>query len=685
VREPGQDRDQERTQGRHRTLVVACVIGLLVVFIAQLAVTVVRDSSTWDEGDHIYSGYQSWATRDFGLNPEHPPLIKLVTTTPLLGMRLNIPEPQDKMFMRAGFLGGKALLFESGNDAETILARTRTISAVLAVLLALVIFFGTSEMFGTWAGVFALAVWVFDPLAIAHGARVTTDTGASLCFFATTWAFYRYIKSPSVIRLALVGFAAGLSLATKHSGLFILPTLVLLAIAELAREWWATRQDVRTEEPLGRRALRLAGALVAAGVIAIAVLWASYGFRFAARPEGLALNPPFAEAVSGLSPTRNLLLSTAASWHVLPESYIYGLAAVLLGGEGYHSYALGTIYPHRVWFYFPLAFAIKTTLGFLGLVVLAVVAVGLGRMVRPREVLFLTIPPAFYFLFAMSSGMNIGVRHIMPVYVYLASLVGGAAWALGRANRRWWYVTVALLVLHVASTVKAFPNYMPYANEAWGGPSQTYRHLTDSSVDWAQQLKSVKRYCDERGVKDGWFAYFGQGVLEPRYYGIPLKPLPTADSLWIGERIQVPPAVDGPVFISAGVLAGWEFGPGALDPYAQFRQLKPIDVIDDTIFVFDGHFEIPLAAALGHAQSAAVLLAENKPDAALIEAQAAVALAPESVSTQSALGDALAALGRKDDARSAYARALDLSKTVEPAFQEGWVPGLEQKLAGGGS
>src|SRR5262249_38328552 len=163
------------------------------------------------------------------------------------------------------------------------------------------------------------------------------------------------------------------------------------------------------------------------------------------------------------------------------------------------------------------------------------------------------------FLFAMLSGMNIGVRHIMPVYVYLAALAGGTVWNLADSNRRWVYVASALLLLHVGSSVKAFPNYMPYANEAWGGPSQTYRRLTDSSVDWAQQLKSVKRYCDEHGlredVKAGWFAYFGQGVLEPRYYDIPLKALPTADSLWIGERIQVPPVIDGPVFISAGVLA----------------------------------------------------------------------------------------------------------------------------------
>ena len=99
-----------------------------------------------------------------------------------------------------------------------------------------------------------------------------------------------------------------------------------------------------------------------------------------------------------------------------------------------------------------------------------------------------------------------------------------------------------------------------------------------------------------------------EGVLEPHYYGIPSKPLPTADSLWMNERIDVPMTIDGTVLVSAGVLSGFEFGPGALNPYRQFQQLRPVAVIDDAVFVFEGHFEIPLASALGHAQHAMVLL-----------------------------------------------------------------------------
>ena len=658
-------------------MLVRILVGsLLLVFIGQLSVTIVRDTATWDEGDHIYSGYRSLANGDFGLNPEHPPLVKALAAVPLLPLGLNIPEPQNIYYVAAAFLGGKSLLFESGNDADEILARARIATGSLAVLLAILLFLAGSEMFGTWAGVLALAIWVFDPLAIAHGARVTTDTGCTLFFFATTYAFYRYLKTPSILRLILVGLAAGLTLATKHSGLMILPTLGILALVELIRQW-----PSRHDKPLLQSGVKLLGVLILTSLLAVALLWASYGFRFAARPDGLSLNPSFSDQIAGLGTIDTFLLSTAEGWHLLPESYLFGLAAVRHASEDYHSYLFGTIYPSHVWYYFPAAFVIKTTLGLLGLIALSVFALALRKVPYPREVTFLLIPATFYFLIAITGGMNIGIRHLMPVYAFLVVLVAGAALNLIRSNSRWVYAVGALLILHIGSSIVAFPNYMPYANEAWGGPSQTYRYLTDSSVDWAQQLKSVKRYCDQRNIKDGWFAYFGQGVLVPSYYGIPLKPLPTADSPFFGEEIPAPTTIDGTVFISAGVLAGWEYGPEPLDPYAQFRQVKPVDVIDDSVFVFQGHFEIPLAAALWKAQKATAMVAKGQTEDALAEVRQAVALAPDSVPVQTALGNALSALGQKDEARSAYLRALELAKTIQPEFQKGFVSVLEKKLS----
>jgi len=226
----------------------------------------------------------------------------------------------------------------------------------------------------------------------------------------------------------------------------------------------------------------------------------------------------------------------------------------------------------------------------------------------------------------------------------------------------------------------AFPNYIPYANELWGGSSQTHKYLTDSNSDWGQQLKSVKRYLDQRGVKDCWFLYFAAGVAEPSYYGIPCKPLPTINTLWLNWPIDVPNSIDGPVLISASNLSGVEFGPGPLDPYAQFKQLKPTAVIDHGVFVFDGKFEVPLVAAISKTQKAYNFLQAKELDQALRAAQESVALAPESIQTHNALGDVLRELGQPQQARASYERALELAKRIEPEFQTRSLPSIEERL-----
>jgi tetratricopeptide (TPR) repeat protein len=174
--------------------------------------------------------------------------------------------------------------------------------------------------------------------------------------------------------------------------------------------------------------------------------------------------------------------------------------------------------------------------------------------------------------------------------------------------------------------------------------------------------------------------YFAAGVAEPSYYGIPCKPLPTLNTLWLNEQFEVPNSIDGPVLVSASNLSGLEFGPGSLDPYGQFKSLQPTAVIDRGVFVFDGKFDVPLVAAITRAQKAQNLAAEKQLDAALQEAEAAVALAPDSIHTQLAMGDILSALARLPEARARYERALELAKTIEPEFQARSVPGIEEKL-----
>ena len=670
----------ERSGSRRRVAEAAGVGALVLLLGLQLVLSVRQESQTWDEADHIFAGYMSWKRADFGLNPEHPPLLKLLATAPLLRLPLRVPELRNRYFKEEAFLDGKEFLYR--NDADAILFRARMAAAVLTLLLAVLVFAATREMFGSGAAFVALALLAFEPNLLAHGALVTTDAGISCFMFATVYAFYRYVKAPSLWRLLAVGVSAGLALAVKHSGIFIFPMLFLLAVCEVVRWRVAAGRDAEAVKGTGRRALKFAASLLAVTVVALAVLWAFYVFRYQARPAGLQLNPPLAEYAGGLKPREAWAVSTMARLHVLPESYLYGLADVRLTADFYTSYLLGRIYPHGVWFYFPVAFLIKSTLSFLALFLLAVVAVATRRLDRWREVLFLTIPPAFYLLVSMSAGMNIGVRHILPLYVFISALAGGGAWAFISRNRKWAYAVVALLVFHAGSSATAFPHYIAYSNELWGGPANTYRLLSDSNADWGEQLKWAKKYLDGRGVKDCWFVYFGEGVAEPSYYGIPCKPLPTADSLWLNERIEVPASIDGPVLVSASDLSGFEFGPGPLNPYEQFKRLRPTAVIGRGVFVFDGHFDVPLAAALSRVQAAQNLLAAGQVEQALAEAQGAVALAPESVPTRVMLGDVLVAAGRTEEARAEYEKALQLTKTIEPEFQVRSVPDIERKLAG---
>ena len=652
-----------------RPKTVACLsLSLLFVLVFQLAYSSRANSITWDEGHHIFDGYTIWKLADYGLNPEVPPLVKMVAATPLLRMPLRVPPLQGRPSQTEAFLDGKDFIFQ--NDADRLLFRARMTTAVFMVALAIVVFAAACEMFGSLAGLLALAFLVFDPNFLAHGALVTTDVGISCCIFTVLYLAYRYAKRPSPIRLLLVGLATGLALATKFTGLLLFPMLFLLAVTEsiAARDWGL----------LARRTT----AIIIVGAIAFGVLWSFYGFRYRARPDGREINPTLAAYLTQLpDPQDAKRLATLARTHILPEAYLYGLANTKITENADTSYFFGRIYRHGTRLYFPAAFVIKSTLPFLLLLAAAFVLIATGRLSQRRELFFLILPPVVYLAVAIHSHMNIGHRHLLPVYPFLYVLVAAAATCLIRQNRRWTYAVALLLVWQIVEAVRTAPGYMAYANEAWGGPASVHKYLSDANSDWGQQLKSAKQYLDSRGIKDCWIAYFVDGVVDTAYYGIPCKRLPTINTLWLNLPIDVPPEIDGPVLISDGVLTGIDYGQGALNPYEQFRTLRPTAAIQDGLFVYDGHFKVPLASAHAKAQNARKLLAEDRPSDALTEAEQAAALAPDSVPVQTTLGDILAKLHRPQEAQAHYQQALVSAQTIEPELQEGSVPMLKAKIA----
>ena len=500
---------------------LAAMMGLLAIMEAAMLLSVQQESQTSDEAFNLFGGYVYLTAGNFSIASAHPPLAKDVGALPLLALQPVVP-PMTQAEV-SDFRSGHIFLYS--NRADKVLFAARAAMTVFPLLLAVLVFLATWETFNARSAFIALVLIAFEPNILAHGPLVTNDVALACCLFAAVYAFWRYVTSPTVWRLGVCGIAGGLTLASRHSGIIIFPILFLLALVELLKTTEAHQkcdsrqdraegaadlhessgapaitshgQDVRAILPRSRRrlAFHLLLALIAVAAISIAVLWGFYGFRY--NPVAGAPAPSMAPLLGLLQSQRVAsAIAVAARAHLLPEAFLDGLA-FLFATESRPTYLLGVRYVHGVWFYFSTVMAIKSTLGFLLLLARAPFARSLrGRGVR-REVVWMVIPAAVFLAASLTSNLNIGIRHILPVYPFLIVLAASAAWWLATKRRAWAIAVAGVVVIHAASSLRAFPNYLPYSNELWGGPSETYRVLSDSNVDWGQN-QIGRASCRER-------------------------------------------------------------------------------------------------------------------------------------------------------------------------------------------
>ncbi len=331
---------------------------------------------------------------------------------------------------------------------------------------------------------------------------------------------------------------------------------------------------------------------------------------------------------------------------------------------------------------FAAAFLIKSTLPFLLLLASLPFLWFRSGDRHVRELWFLLVPVLFYFGLVTTSHMDIGARHLMPVYPFLYVLAGVAVVQAFARSRAWATVALVLLAWQVVTSLRVAPDYMAYGNEAWGGPSAVHRYLSDANVDWGQQLKSVRRYMQVNNINDCWFAYFPDGAVQPEDYGVHCRRLPTGSSLWWFKLpMDVPPVIEGTVLISDSDLEGVESGDGALNWFEPFRALKPVATIQHGVYVYQGRFAVPLMSALIDVRKTADLVKAGQPAAALQMARTAEQLAPDSALMQMNLADRLAAAEEWPEAAAFYRRAGELARTVRPELQdESLVPRSEAGL-----
>jgi 4-amino-4-deoxy-L-arabinose transferase-like glycosyltransferase len=467
------------------------------------------DTLSADEPVHILSGYFLVEGRTAIVNIEHPPLMKCLAG---LGLRkLDLPAPPDRVPMGNRFTDfGHAFLFENRVPPDAIAAAARApFRWVLVALLALV-FLSARGRYGAWPAVFAAALVALDPNFLAHAGVVHTDVGASLGFLATVLAWDRALEKPGAARLLLAAAALGLALATKFTAVYLLPILLLQALLAARR---APRPGRTAGAALGRFALVGAGALVVVFAVYSVVtarmnaedqrqiIWESVGLRGAPRLARAV------QAVAAVSP---------AAGH-----YLGGLAYVAVQNAegGGINFLDGRTDVGGFPAYFFVAFFAKSTLAFLAATLLAIGGAAVFRM--GREAALFLLPVAVLFLASIGSSYNIGIRHMLPVYPFLAL---AAAAALSRLSARGAKVAAVLGILlplsAAAETLRIHPHELSYFNPLVGGPEGGRRILTDSNIDWGLDLGRLAAELRRRGVASPTVVYFG-GDDVPYRVGVP--------------------------------------------------------------------------------------------------------------------------------------------------------------------
>ncbi|SEP75932.1 Dolichyl-phosphate-mannose-protein mannosyltransferase [Streptomyces sp. yr375] len=475
---------------RRRRLVPLLVVLLLAQMAVAMVTSAVRQTPTIDEPVYVATAADYLREHRVRYNPEHPPLGKLVVA---VGVALAHPHV-DASFTGTQETAGRHLLYESGNDPWRLMLWARLPVIALTLLFGLVVFAFARDLAGPVAALTALALYAFSPDVVAHGSLATLDVPAAGFLLTSVWLLWRARLGRPRLFLPLAGVALGAGLATKMSMLPAVP--VLMALAALAM-WTRRPRDLR-------KALSAAGVVA---VAAVAAVWVSY----------LVVDPllrwdPRSTHVPVVHGARGLLVRLMP----FPEAYRDGMRIQFgLENETWQGFLFGHVYSGSRWYYLPVALVVKTPLGMLALWTAGAVALLAVRRLRPAAP-YVLVPAAVLLASAMTGSRDLGTRYA----VFLPMFLAVAAGCVLAVRPRWTRVAAAVLVAFVAvSSLRTFPYYLPYSNEAFGGPAKTHLRLHDSNVDWGQDLGRLahrlhSRYRGERV----WLVYKGGGV--PAYYGI---------------------------------------------------------------------------------------------------------------------------------------------------------------------
>ena len=498
----------EITRGPLYSVVAALLLLLLMAILAGGAA--LRESVTIDEVSHIGAGVSYLQKLDLRLNEEHPPLPKVLATLPLVlrGAHADYSHiswtVSEKFF--PAYLGQWVFgewLITKWNNPVPVLAWARLPMLLLTLVLGWVLYVYARRMGGNWGGLLCLSIFVSTPTFLAFGPLVHTDIAVTLFSILTLWRFAEMWQNPDRKNVMLFALSLAGALLSKFTAGILFFAFVAIALSTR----WRSVPGQPLAKPEARVWRRLRWRVTLRGILWAALIVYLFYFVFSLNQTTDVLYR--LGRGSAAIPLRRLLMP--------PWLYLRGVLMVLITASR-PTFILGHSYPHGVWFYFPVLFALKSPLGFLGLLVLAVVF-ALRRKRRdegnaptiPAELAIhwrvLWVSLIVFTGFCLLSRLDLSIRHFSVPLALLILLLAPLPRLVERlrlsapTQGRLAAAMVAVLALSCLFTaVRLYPYYFPYINAfSFGHPA--YALVNDSNLDWNQSLPEVKRFADQHGLQ----------------------------------------------------------------------------------------------------------------------------------------------------------------------------------------
>jgi 4-amino-4-deoxy-L-arabinose transferase-like glycosyltransferase len=530
------------------------LLACAAIAVARIVATYPVFNQTWDEPAHIAAGME-WIDRGrYTYEPLHPPLGRVFTA---IGPRLAGVRSAGQENV---WLEGNAILHAGGQYYRNLsLARLGILPFLLAAIL--VVFWWAGRLAGGVAAASAVLLFSTLPPILAHAGLATTDMAITATFALAMYAAVRWLDAPTTRLSVFLGLAFAAALLSKFSALLFLPAG---CVAIAAARWVGRRQAPEAFPPTPRtRGLRIAY------LTALVAVWA--GYRFALGPLTAVGNAPV-ESNAASDP-----LARIAAAPVYPAPALFeGIGQLAAKNRaGHKSYLLGEVRDTGWWYFFPVALAVKTPIAFLILVGIGVVAAARAPpgSERTGQLMPLLIAAALL-LVCLPSRINIGLRHVLPIYPFLAITAGLGLVTLtrpGRARVARAALAVMLVGWQLVVSTRSHPDYIAYFNELAGGHPE--RILVDSDLDDGQDLKRLADTLRARRVPSVWLAYAGSATVAE--HGLP-------PVRWLQPRQQVTGWVAASLY---SIKLGSLDRPGH-DDFAWLEQYTPVAQVGRSIRLY---------------------------------------------------------------------------------------------------